>query len=450
MKKSIVLLLIIIFPFVVNAKEITNVSTIKLDGNAISDSLIDDDESTYKTIKKGQKITITSKDNIKGIYLIYELEGGFGVLANDTLTTTFGDNGFLHDYIDVESILGLSKEITLTYNSKTMLTDIYVIGEGDIPSFVEIWDKPAEKADLLLYSTHSDDEQLFFSGLLPYYVAKGASVQVVYFTNHNNNKKRLHEQLHGLYTVGIRHYPVFSPIPDEWAPTLTSAMNNMKSAGVSEDEAMKYLVTTIRRFKPLVIVTHDEKGEYGHGQHMLCTYLVERAIDHANDQTYDEKSYNEYGKWATKKVYIHLYPKNQIHMDYDEPLDYFDGKTAFNVSQLGFSKHYSQQYTWFRRWMNGNDNEITKASQIKTYSPCEYGLFRSLVGVDTEKNDMFENLSFYKDITNEEELNNEDVIPTISEKPMDNPDTSMNAYRLVMIFVIIFSGLGVLILIRKL
>jgi len=85
-------------------------------------------------------------------------------------------------------------------------------------------------------------------------------------------------------------------------------------------------------------------------------------------------------------------------MNYDIPLEYFDGKTAYEVSKEGYSKHYSQQWTWFTKWINGTNNSYTKATDIKTYSPTEYGLYKSLVGEDINKNDMFENLTMRKDI----------------------------------------------------
>jgi hypothetical protein len=80
-------------------------------------------------------------------------------------------------------------------------------------------------------------------------------------------------------------------------------------------------------------------------------------------------------------------------MDWDQPLSHFGGKTAFQVSQEAFLHHESQNNSKFSRWLfgAGDSDPITKASQILTYSPCEYGLFRSLVGEDTEKNDFFEN-----------------------------------------------------------
>ena len=38
---------------------------------------------------------------------------------------------------------------------------------------------------------------------------------------------------------------------------------------------------------------------------------------------------------------------------------------------------------------------ITKATQITTYSPCKFGLYRSLVGADVQKNDFLENITTY-------------------------------------------------------
>ena len=83
-------------------------------------------------------------------------------------------------------------------------------------------------------------------------------------------------------------------------------------------------------------------------------------------------------------------------MDWDVPLERLGGMTAFEVSQkLGYPCHKSQQWTWFTRWINGKNSPITKASQIATYNPREYGLYRSLVGADVAKNDFLENIVTY-------------------------------------------------------
>jgi hypothetical protein len=94
---------------------------------------------------------------------------------------------------------------------------------------------------------------------------------------------------------------------------------------------------------------------------------------------------------------------NQIVMDYDTPLESFGGKTAFEVTQDGFACHKSQHWTWFYKWIYGSEeNPYTKASQIKTYSPCQYGLYHTTVGTDVVGGDFFENV-----ITHETKVKNE-------------------------------------------
>ena len=84
-------------------------------------------------------------------------------------------------------------------------------------------------------------------------------------------------------------------------------------------------------------------------------------------------------------------------MNWDVPLASYDGLTAFQVSNLGYNVHTSQHWTWFTRWIRGTkDAPITAASQITTYSPCLYGLYRTTVGADTPGvNDFFENITPY-------------------------------------------------------
>jgi len=323
---------------------------------------------------------------------------------------------------------------------------IYVLNKGQLPEYVEVWDKPCTEADLLLFSTHSDDEQLFFAGLMPTYIARGAKVQVVYFTNHNDNPKRLHEQIHGLYKVGIMNYPVIGPVPDAWSDNLNWATSNLEKSGLTVDDAVNFEIEMIRRFKPLVVVGHDELGEYSHGQHILNTHVLKIALEKTNDDTYDTESMEKYGLWDVPKTYLHLYKENQIVLDYDIPLDYFNGKTAYEVSKEGYKEHHSQQYTWFTKWLTGvNDKGIgtpyTKASEIKKYSPCEYGLYRTLVGEDINKNDMFENLTLRKDEPQNEKI--VEKVKNISKNILNEKDDYWNEYK----YYIICSTIIVLLLI---
>lgn len=427
MKKIFILLTLLVLPTIVFADDITNTSKILINNGNSSNKLTDKNENSYITIKKTDEITISNEENIYGLYIIYELSSKPGHITIDNKNITIGENGFLHDYINLENTP--SKTLNIQYNEDVKIGEIYILSKGDLPEYVEVWKQPLDSnTDLLLLSTHSDDEQLFFLGLLPTYVARGANVQVVYFTNHFDNPKRLHEQLHGLYTVGIRNYPIIGIVPDAYSESLNGAINNINKANLTIDDVTNFQVEMIRRFKPSVIVGHDELGEYSHGQHILNTHVLKIALEKTNDKTYRQESYEKYGLWDTPKTYLHLYKENKIIMDYDTPLDYFNGLTAYEVSKKGYSKHNSQQWTWFTKWINGSNNEYTKSTDIKKYSPNEFGLYKTLVGEDTQKNDMFENLTYRKDNIKEEETKN-DIVEEIINKPKENTNNYLKEYK---------------------
>ena len=165
---------------------------------------------------------------------------------------------------------------------------------------------------------------------------------------------------------------------------------------VTEEELQSFVVEQIRRFKPLVAVGHDLKGEYGHGMHMVYSDLLVKSLTMTNDPECFPESAEKYGTWELPKLYLHLYEENKITIDYDQPMDVFDGLSAFQVTQkYGFPCHKSQQWTGFVDWIYGYDREITKASQIKKYNPSNFGLYHSTVGEDVEKNDFLENITTY-------------------------------------------------------
>jgi hypothetical protein len=125
-----------------------------------------------------------------------------------------GEYSFLHDFLDLVAIFGTApSSVTLRFETgKVRLNNLYAFTTGETPDFVQKWQPPADgNADMILFSTHGDDDQLFFAGLLPYYAnAKDYTVQVMYLTNHRNeNDARVREMLNGLWAVGCDTYPVF-------------------------------------------------------------------------------------------------------------------------------------------------------------------------------------------------------------------------------------------------
>ncbi len=351
------------------------------------ESLTDGKRSTYTKAAKGGTVTLEKEAGIAHLYIEFDrLPEDWKLLAGGKEYACEGE--YLHQYIDVAALCGKQTKITLQFPQKTAIADLYFFGEGALPDFVQQWQSPCEKADLMLISSHSDDEQLFFAGILPYYaIERKLQVQVVYIVQHfeangYEDHVRPHEQLDGLWTGGIRNYPVMTEFPDLYSESFEGAKAAFGAAGVTYDDFKDYIIRCLNRFKPLVVVSHDLKGEYGHGTHIFCANALTEAIKAPDSH-------------RPEKTYLHLYEENQIQMDWDTPYESLGGKTPFERTQEGFGCHQSQHWTWFKRWIYGNNNEITKAAQIKTYSPCRYGLYDTIVGADEQGGDFMENVATY-------------------------------------------------------
>lgn len=416
MKIKLIIVMFVLFfiPVCVYASDAENLSkqvSITYNNQKIT-NLSDDNTNTKVNISANKEIKIKSDKPIGSVYIKYEKSAKEGTLIYNETQYKLGTKGFLHEYIKLDNS---ATELTLIYDENVQVADIYCFTEGEVPNWVQIWEEQQGKVDLMLFSTHSDDEHLFFAGLLPTYVAKGYNVQIVYVTNHNDQPTRLHEQLDGLWNVGITNYPIISKFPDAFSDSIQGAVKNLQIAGFTEEDVIKFQTELIRKYKPLVIVGHDINGEYKHGQHMLNIDALKQAIEKSKDENYDVETVEKYGVWDTPKMYIHLYAENQIVMDYDIPLDYFDGKTAYEVSKIGYSYHKSQQYTWFTKWLKGPNNSYTTAKQITTYSPTIFGLYYTNVGKDVNKNDMFENIDKSQFRPEEENV----LVPQIEVAPSE-------------------------------
>lgn len=385
------------------AEDLRKSTTISGSGYDSFKFLLDGNIETYKKSSGNVTIKLQNETGIGSLYLLFNKEYGEYTITNNETgdEITAGQYNFLHEYVDLERAFGsCPTSVTLRFqNGALRLSEIYVLSSGEAPDYVQVWELPLEgKTDILLLSTHGDDEQLFFAGLLPYYTQeRGYNVQVAYMTSHQlDTLTRAHEMLNGLWAVGVRNYPVFGPFEDFLRETLNETYKEYAARGVSKTDIQEFVITQLRRFKPQVVVGHDINGEYYHGMHMVYTDSLIKVLDLSNDPTQFTDSAEKYGVWDVPKTYLHLYDKNKVVIDYDTPLESWDGLTAFEVTQkYGFTCHKSQHWTWFYRWIYGSGIEITKASQIKTYNPCLFGLYRSTVGEDVLKNDFMENIVSY-------------------------------------------------------
>ena len=254
------------------------------------------------------------------------------------------------------------------------LAELRIFGAGDMPGEAQMWQPSAEKADLMLVVAHPDDEVLWFGGALPTYAGQEKKNCQICMLVPSMPYRRL-ELLDCLWTCGVRQYPVWGGFPDAFSGSLKKQYTRWNKSRLYE-----VVTEWIRRFRPDVVLTHDLGGEYGHGGHRACADAVTHALTLAANRKKYPRSVREYGIWDVPKCYVHLYPENSIEMDWREPLPAFDGRTSFDIAEEAFRCHISQQSTDYR------------VEDTGPTSCTRFGLYRSLVGEDMEKDDFFENI----------------------------------------------------------
>jgi LmbE family N-acetylglucosaminyl deacetylase len=157
---------------------------------------------------------------------------------------------------------------------------VFVLGEGDVPAWVQRWKPTPEKAEILFLATHPDDELLFLGGALAWYgVEQQRSVAVAYLTKSNTTRRS--EALNGLWTLGIRNYPIFG----EWRDCYSrsgQAKDAYKDTG-GKSKIQGWVTELYRQLKPEVVVTQDLNGEYGHPQHKMVADAATAAYSLAAD-----------------------------------------------------------------------------------------------------------------------------------------------------------------------
>jgi LmbE family N-acetylglucosaminyl deacetylase len=379
------------------SRDITYDCSIKLNGKWIDEDLIDGKEETYLKYDSA-KIVIKSYEPVGGVYIKFDRTPQIWSLSYEKTTFSCGNYGFLHEYQSV--YFDNVRTLTLTFYTKTSISDIYVLSRGEkLPDFVQTW-RPAEgKCAIMLLSCHSDDDQLFFAGSVPDAVSRGAEMQVCYFTNHWNTHQRPHELLNGLWACGLDRYPVIGRFPDFTRVDSESEMlSGFLKRGYTYDQMVEDQVELLRKYNPQIVLVHDVYGEYGHAAHKLDSHSLRDAAAVSNNPFKYPKSAEKFGVWEVPKIYIHLYSRNKIDFEIDVPLQRFDGKTAYQVSQDAFLCHISQMTTRYKEWLLGTEEKpVTDSHDFPKYSPRDYGLWQTNVGADRRKTDFYENIVLLKD-----------------------------------------------------
>ncbi len=324
-------------------------------------------DGSYLTYFTGAYLEVSTSAPCHHLYFSYALdEVGIAIQVQDEsgawVDCLTDSRRYTNLYLPLP---GLTRFRIVPLGSDTLgLSEIHLFGEGQLPAWVQTWQPFEGKADLLVLSAHCDDELLFFGGVIPYYTAERQMNVIVCYLTHQTHTRRS-EALDGLWTCGVRSYPemgVFTDVKVKHAEDCYPYWGG-------EETVRRRIAELINRYQPEVMVTHDTRGEYGHGAHKACAAMAMEYVDSPAD-----------GSWPVKKLYLHLYKQNPIVMDWRQPLAAFGGKTAFDVAQAAFDCHDSQKSNGLivQDWGNWANNR--------------FGLYHTSVGPDTGAGDMFENV----------------------------------------------------------
>ena len=268
------------------------------------------------------------------------------------------------------------RSVTVTCRGRCKLNALQIFGPGNIfPEKTVWWDEPNDYCELLLVSTHFDDEILMMGAVIPIYAGdQHRDCAIIYAVNEDNRIRQM-EAMQGLWEMGMRREPVVLSFDYE---SMTKSLEDDEK-GLFMKNDLASMVEQLRRLRPLVVVTHDVDGEYGHREHKRTSALVRRAVELASDPSYDPESVEQYGTWQVQKVYIHLWKENPLVLDVRTPLENMEGRTALQVAKAAFAFHKTQQ-----KWSVDAENN--------KHPIGEFGLYFSIVGPDSGVNDMLEHV----------------------------------------------------------
>ena len=339
---------------------------------------------------KNPYLCITSPEPMQTLYLCFhDMPQSYELQRRENgewVSFIEGDTRFHHICYDVGGETEIRILSTQKKKHRLAFNEIFVFGPGELPDWVQHWEETEEKADLLLLVAHPDDELIFFAGLIPTYdVEMGKRVVVAYMTYANGSRRS--EALNGLWSMGVRTYPVFGPIKDQYSTSLNTAY---KKAG--KKKVLTWVTELFRQYRPEVVVTHDIKGEYGHGQHRMMADAGIRCYELAADAANYPESAEQYGVWEVKKLYIHRYgdKADRLYFGWDQPLQSLGGKTGMELAIDAFAKHVSQQGLTFH--VKGRPQPLTVDGVGGYYENTDFGLYASRVGEDVARNDFLEHI----------------------------------------------------------
>lgn len=339
-------------------------------------------------------VTITSEKPIHGLYLCFRtMPESYELTDGNGRKLAAGDTRFHHVFFELDGVHTVTIRSTQSGKHVMGFNEIFAFGEGEIPDWVQRWEETPDKADIMFLMAHPDDELIFLGGAIPTYAVEREKNVVVAYLTYSNTTRRS-EALNGLWTMGVRQYPVFGTFRDAYGKTAEDSYKNVTGARkTGQEKVWKWVTGLFRRYRPEVVVTHDLNGEYGHGQHKMTADAVINCYDKAADGETWPEICPEQGPWQVRKLYVHLYgdENSQTAFDWNIPLQKADGKTGLQLASEAYACHVTQKGASIK--IHGKKQYLSVEETGSTYPNTVFGLYRSEVGEDQAHNDFLENIA---------------------------------------------------------
>ena len=364
-----------------NAVELTG--RCRFDSNGKSKNpaeMLDGELNTYFPLRESKaQMTISCEDPIGGVYIMafdkYGKDHDYDVQVREGDSWKTVDRGGTY-LVHWHELNEPAQEVRIVGTGKERLriAEIRVFGPGEPPPDIQRWEK-LDKCDIMLLTAHPDDEILWFAGLMPVYAGeKRYRIQLAVLVPTGGQRKL--ELLSAVWHCGVRYYPELLNFLDKNGQNTERQYRLWKG----KDRVLSRVTEVIRKHRPEVLVTHGEKGEYGHGAHKTAADAAKHVLKMTGDAKKFPKSAELYGIWEVKKLYLHEYEKNPIELDWNIPLEAFGGKTGYEVSKEAFKFHKSQV---LRKW----DFEVHG-----DHDNAKFGLYFTSVGMDSGIGDLMEHI----------------------------------------------------------
>ncbi|MDO4573163.1 MAG: hypothetical protein Q4C13_07325 [Clostridia bacterium] len=279
------------------------------------ESVADDSERTKMALAANEWFSLQwgNMHQAEGLYLLWESAPDEYIIeqrdhSGATISTSVYTQGLPQAYIRLEEGCGM---VLLLARSKGTLRQLCLCAaDAPLPEHVHAWEPAPEKADLMLVVGHPGDEFEIFPGILETYaIERGLNCVLVYLTHPGD--RTLNRALDALWAAGLRNLPVIGEYKESVGIPLTA----LEGYPASDEYATSFIAEQIRRYQPLVVVSHAEGGEDGDDVRDEAYRATRQAAALANSESIFPDSAAAYGLWHVSKLYLHDYAERQMQFN---------------------------------------------------------------------------------------------------------------------------------------